>query len=128
MKLEKPIQIDKNVEAELEFVKNKMLFVRGDQSFMMVKSFKTEERIDTLVKKRWLGNPITTQVTNTYVTEIELLGYNRLGKFWGVYPESSIEKFFYLYSLMKIQNNYETFIKEPLESFGYSITKVDKSN
>jgi hypothetical protein len=124
VKLEKPIKISRKLLKELECIKGKILFASNGGKFALLSSFETKEQTDSLIIKKWFQKSFINQ-ENIYLTDIELWGYNTVYLFWGTFNEDDISAFLYTYDLIRLRNNYEQFIKKPLQELGFEITKIN---
>ena len=124
MKLKKPILITQQKLSQLESVKSKMLLREDSTTFIIVKSFKIEEKNVTITKKRFLRSPITTTETLLYLTDAEVFIYNQVDEYWAMLSENNIKHLLIFYNLMKMRTDYKRCIRTPLEKLGFEIVKT----
>lgn len=107
-------------------VKSAEQFQRNDLVEMTTRyGTKHNAIIYSLIIKKWFKKSFINQ-ENIYLTDIELWGYNTVDFFWGTFNEDDISVFLYTYDLIRLRNNYEQFIKKPLQELGFEIIAIKK--
>lgn len=122
MKIEKPIRVYSEFLNSLNRVKGQMLFDKHTGTLFYINDYKIEVR-ETVVK-HLIGKD--TIKKKTYLTEIQLWGWNPQGQFWGTFDQDSISMLTWKYDLIYCRKNYIECIANAYNKLGYEVTKIPK--
>jgi len=114
MKLEKPIELNSQVELQLRKLKGKVLMNEQGQ-LIVIGNFKTEDLVDEWVAK-FTRKP--KKRIKRCLTEIDLWGWHGDLGFWGTFNEEGVKRYIDWFDFAKMRNYFEENIMKPLEKLG----------
>jgi hypothetical protein len=129
MKLKEPIEISRHILQNLEYVKLKLLLSISNTTLFIVNDFTVRVENITTTKKSLFRSPKTTTQEKITLTDITLFVYNNKMEYWGTNEnEEHLRWFIGYYELDKLRQNYEKYIKLPIDQLGFEIKAKHKED
>ena len=120
------IEVEEEDISQLSNVKNLMLFDIHGNRFYVVRSLEYEMVEREKTEKRFLFSNKIVKVKQWIITEIEIRSYSYDGLFWGSYTdEVVIDRIISMRDFYKMRDDFNKYIKNPLEAVGVVFPKKD---